>query len=54
LNSSQMELVQSWGLGHSGPHFRSSQLGTWDKTRDVSHCCLAIYIKKYLYAKEEL
>jgi hypothetical protein len=25
-----------------------------DKTRDVSHCGLAIYIKKYLNAKEEL
>jgi len=24
------------------------------KTRDVSHCGLAIYIKKYLKAKEEL
>jgi len=25
-----------------------------DKTRGVSHCGLAIYIKKYLMAKEEL
>ncbi len=24
------------------------------KTRGVSHCCLAIYIKKYLKAKEEV
>jgi hypothetical protein len=24
------------------------------KTRGVSHCGLAIYIKKYLHAKEEL
>jgi hypothetical protein len=26
----------------------------WDKTRGVSHCCLAIYIKKYVKEKEEL
>jgi hypothetical protein len=28
--------------------------GTWDKRRGVSHFCLAIYIKKYLKAKEVL
>jgi hypothetical protein len=27
---------------------------TEDKTRGVSHCGLAIYIRKYLKAKEEL
>jgi hypothetical protein len=36
---------------HNGPYFE----GLTKKTRDVSHCGLAIYIKKYhVKAKEEL
>jgi hypothetical protein len=35
-------------------HWVVWQIAMWqDKTRGVSHCGLAIYIKKYLKAKEE-
>jgi len=33
---------------------QSNEIHTKIKTRGVSHCDLAIYILKYLYAKEEL
>jgi hypothetical protein len=39
---------------HSKGHRGLRDLNTTNKTRGVSHCGLAIYIKKYLKAKEEL
>jgi hypothetical protein len=41
-------------LCHGVPPFPMSHFDIIAKQRSVSHCGLAIYIKKYLNAKEEL
>jgi hypothetical protein len=48
-----VNIITSKGYAHPPPS-RKKKTKTKNKQGGVSHCLLAIYIKKYLKAKEEL
>jgi hypothetical protein len=53
-NELKVKIVKKKMMKSMSKYNNGTKAKTTQKTRSVSHCGLAIYIKKYLKAKEEL